>query len=757
MPKRFRQLLLGILSGLLGCIFFLTPQGWQLEKEKGLNWLFQWRGAVAPPDEAVVVAIDRTSTRRLGLPVSPNFWPWPRNIHADLIDRLAQAGAELIVLDLLFLAPGETPEHDIQLIQAIKNAGNVIVVERLDQLEQEDFPDAETGAFNELLSATKTAPLLSDIAKAVLAHAPFPLPDTQRVNAYWAFKPSIGDAPTLPVVVFQIYVLEVYDDFLALLYQAGPSGINRLPQSRNQIRDIETVIYTLRQLFLNHPQLRQQLATALHTSALDDRKKRLIQALINLYAGPDAQYLNFYGPPRSILTIPAYQVLQSETGQQQTLRNAVAGKVVFVGLSAGTHLETDQVRDAYHMVFTEEEGIRIGGVEIAATAFDNIIEHKPVRPLPNAGSLSILFIMGFALGMTLPVLSRRNLIITGTVFTVGYTSLVWLAFKKVAFWLPLITPLFVVIPCAVFGAVILKYLTAKEERKKAKEERDKLLALFGPFSPERIISDMTRHIDASLVEDRDAFAACLFTDIAGYTALAERMDRKELQKLLDNYFSILYQCVRQNNGVVHERIGDAMLAIWEVTADKETVRKQVCEAGLAIKNKVRQFNNDPGHPALPTRIGIHFGELLIGRFTFDTSQNHIYRVVGNLVNTTSRIETINKRLGTTLLVTHEALADTDHFLTRPLGHFVLFGTTTSVQLVELIAHKQAVTQEHVELCEMFASALNAYLHQRSDAITQWDAILSRFPHDGPTQFYRNTCLAVPPGQWRSVIQMTEKS
>lgn len=757
MPKRVRQLQLGILSGLLGCIFFLTPQGWQLEKEKGLDWLFQWRGGVEAPDDAIVVAIDRTSTRQLGLPLSPNFWPWPRNVHADLIDRLAQAGAELIVLDLLFLAPDETPEHDNQLIQAIKNAGNVIVVERLDQLEQEDFPDTETNAFNELQSVTKTAPLLSDIAKAVLARAPFPLPDTQRVNAYWAFKPNIGDAPTLPVVVFQAYMLEAYDDFLALLHQADPSGIDRLPPSRDQIKDIETVIYTLRQLFLNQPQLRRQLAAALRASALDERKKRLIQALINLYAGPDAYYLNFYGPPRSIPTIPAYQVFQSETGQQQTLRNAVAGKVVFVGLSAGTHLETDQVRDAYHMVFTEKEGIRISGVEIAATAFDNILEHKPVRPLPNAGSLGVLFIMGFALGMTLPVLSRRNLIITSTVVTVGYIPLVWLAFKKAGFWLPLITPLFVVIPCAVFGAVILKYLTAKQERDKAKQERDKLLALFGPFSPERIIGDMTRHVDASLVEDRNVFAACLFTDIAGYTPLAEKMDRQELKILLENYFSILYQCVRQNNGIVTERIGDAMLAIWEVTADKETVRKQVCEAGLAIKNKIRQFNQDSSHPALPTRIGIHFGELLISRFTFDTSQNHIYRVIGNLVNTTNRIETINKRLGTTLLVTHEALADTDHFLTRPLGHFVLIGTTTPVQLVELIAHKQAVTQEHVELCELFANALNAYLHQRSDAITQWDAILSRFPHDGPTQFYRDICLIVPPGQWRSVIQMTEKS
>ncbi|MDR4653103.1 MAG: hypothetical protein MRJ52_12055, partial [Nitrosomonas sp.] len=79
MSKRIRQILLGIFTGLLGCLIYLAPQGWALEEKYGLYWLFQFRGATPPPDEVMVIAIDRPSANQLELPVSPNFWPWPRN------------------------------------------------------------------------------------------------------------------------------------------------------------------------------------------------------------------------------------------------------------------------------------------------------------------------------------------------------------------------------------------------------------------------------------------------------------------------------------------------------------------------------------------------------------------------------------------------------------------------------------------------------------------------------------------------------
>lgn len=755
MSKRVRQILLGIFTGLLGCFIYLTPQGWALEERYGLYWLFQFRGAIPPPDEVMVVAIDRPSANQLGLPVSPNFWPWPRDIHARLIDRLASAGAQIIVLDLIFHTPGANPGHDRQLAQAIRNAGNVIIVERLHS-ELLALTDNQTDALQFRLIKEESIPLLPEFADAVFAHAPFPLPDKPRINAYWAFKPGMGDAPTIPAIVFQTYALQIYDDLVALLRTIRAPDIDQLPQQRHQISDMETVIFFLRQLFTDHPDIRQRIVSELHASRLDDRKKQLIASLMKVYASDGAHYLNFYGPPRSIHTVPYYQIVQSAEGDEaslNTLRAHVAGKVVFVGLSATTQSENELIRDAYHTVFTDPEGVKISGVEIAATAFANLLENKPVKPLPYGGSLGLLFSMGLMLGMILPALTNRALIAISAALAGTYALSAGLLFTQTDIWLPLITPLFIVIPGATAGAVLLKYLAARQER-------DQLLALFGQFTPGRVVADMTRHMDSIRHKDQIVSGACLLTDVEGYTTLAEEMDVRQLKALLDNYFAILSRSVRENNGVVSEKTGDALLAVWEAAkneAASRILREQACAAGLAILNNVNRFNREGNHPAMPTRIGIHFGELLISKFGSSARENYIYRTVGDLVNTTSRIEAINKRLGTRLLVTHEVLDGINRFLTRPLGVFRFAGKSLPVQLHELVAHRQTASEAQMLLCEMFAAALTAWTQQRIDAIEKWQNILARFPNDGPTRFYLDICRQSPPEQWNPVIRLSEKS
>ncbi|SEN39054.1 adenylate/guanylate cyclase domain-containing protein [Nitrosomonas marina] len=746
MTKYAKRAYLGITIGLLGMALYLSPQGWYLEEKYGLGWLFQLRGPVSAPEEIIIIAIDRESTNQLGLPVSPNFWPWPREIHARLIDQLAQFDAEIIVLDLLFLASSAVTEHDHQLAKTIENAGNVIIVERL-EFEQQDFSDSQTESLQFKLFKERSAPLLPEISSSVMAHAPFPLPKEPPINAYWAFKPGMGDAPTIPVVVLQAYALHAYNELFALLDKVQVPGIKRLPASLDQIKDIEAVIFFLRELFIDQPEIKQQLISELHASNLDYQKRKLILSLVNLYTGPEAHYLNFYGPPRNIETIPAYQILQPNEESINVLPNKIRGKVVFVGLSAATHIETDQIRDTYHTVFTDAEGIEISGVEIAATAFANLLENKPVSAFPYAGSLVLIFTMGLTLGFVFPVLSNQTLSAASIITAVAYTAVAWLMFKQAGIWLPLIIPLLIIIPGTIFGSVLLNYYTAKQER-------DQLLELFGQFTPERVVGDLTRHINANLRKDQLVFGACMFTDIQGYTTLAEKMDVRELRRLIDDYFRILSRSVRENNGVVSEKIGDAMLAIWEATTASKMLREEACEAGLAIIKNLDSFNRESSHPALPTRIGIHFGKLLVSKL--GSMDNYIYRVIGDLVNTTSRIENANKFLGTRLLVTGEVIAGIDRFLTRPLGSFQLAGRSKPVCLFELIDYQQTASDKQRLLCTLFANALDAYSQQHENAVRQWTEILKLFPDDGATKFYLGLCAQSSPDQWEPVIKFTKK-
>jgi len=751
MTKNARQILLGIIIGLLGMIVYLTPQGWSLEEKYGLHWLFQLRGPISAPNDVVVIAIDGESSSKLNLAVTPpDFWPWPRDTHAQLINRLNQAGAEVIVLDLIFRKTS-LPEHDKLLAQAISDAGNVINVERL-HIERLNLTDDHDGDVPWGLVKEKSIPLLPEISEAVLAHAPFPLPDTPRVDAYWTFKSGMGDAPTIPAVVLQAFTRHIHDDLIALLHKVHSFDSTQPPQYSDQTDNLESLIFFLRQLFINHPEIKHSLLTELSRNAsLNAGQKHMIRVLINLYSGQEAYYLNFYGPPRTVKTMPYYQFFQPAANGKQlanTVLEQVKGKVVFVGVSPTTQSENELIRDAYHTFFTDPDGLKISGVEIAATAFANLLEDRPVKPLSFGESLALIVLMGLLLGYTFPLLPNIALLAVSMTVACVYTASAWLLFKQFNIWLPLVTPLLVVIPGAVAGSILLKYHMAKRER-------DQLLELFGQFTPERVVGDLTRRININLYKNQLVYGACLFTDIKGYTTLAEQMNIHQLKLLLDDYFKVLSRSVTQNDGVVTEKIGDAMLAVWEASTANKALREKACEAGLAIVDNINQFNRESGHPALPTRIGIHHGELLISKFG-GRDNNYIYRVVGDLVNTTSRIESFNKHFGTHLLVSGDVIEGLDSFLTRPLGNFLFAGKSLPVNLSELIGYRETTSDKQRLLCAQFTDALLAYQLHQHNAIQLWEEILKMFPDDRPTRFYLDLCSQSTPDQWQSVIKLTEK-
>ena len=91
MRRSIKGLIFGIVTGLTGAILALTPLGMDFEKHVGLDWLFLVRGAIDPPPEVALVAINERDIAGLGLPVLPR--DWPRSMHGKLIERLVEDGA----------------------------------------------------------------------------------------------------------------------------------------------------------------------------------------------------------------------------------------------------------------------------------------------------------------------------------------------------------------------------------------------------------------------------------------------------------------------------------------------------------------------------------------------------------------------------------------------------------------------------------------------------------------------------------------
>ena len=96
----FKAVILGILTGVLGLLLSLMPAVFELEENVGLAILFKLRGVRQAPSDVIIVSIDKASAARLNLPNDPG--QWPRLLHTRLTESLAQAGAAVIVFDIIF-------------------------------------------------------------------------------------------------------------------------------------------------------------------------------------------------------------------------------------------------------------------------------------------------------------------------------------------------------------------------------------------------------------------------------------------------------------------------------------------------------------------------------------------------------------------------------------------------------------------------------------------------------------------------------
>ncbi len=739
---RAKPLLLGIIVGLFGVIVNWTSLGLSLEERFGLDWLFYYRGAVTAPNDVAVIAIDQPSATALDLPIIPSSWP--RELHARLIDKLSAAGARVIVFDLLFDKQGIVPKDDAKLSLAMQKARNVVVVTRLNFKELE-FHENSADLSDNRITEIGTTEILPIIADAAVAQAPFPLPKADRVNVYWTFKASARDMSTMPVVALQVYALPLYDDFVSLLQKVEPTEAAKLPAANDKL-DIGDLITTLRRIFVSDSQLAQSMQIELNRDThLDAEKKRVINALINVYAGDEMRYINFYGPPRTVMTVPYHQFMQMDNSsaiENQLVQLDFRDKVVFVGFSATTQSEQDIVRDDYNTVFSNPDGLYISGVEIAATAFANLLEGKSIKALSYLESLFVVFLFGLVIGVVFLVLPNRYAVVAGIVLMGIYTCYTFYQFKETAIWLPLIVPMFMQLPLASFGAVFIKYREADDENK------DK---------PYIFPADLVKNIKA---EESETYGVCLLTDVKMYTNVAASMRPKKLSRLMGDYYDVLSVSVRQHKGCVANRVGDSMLAIWVDSTVNITQHKSACLACLEIAEAVECFNqNNDQQVKLPTRIGLHVGEVFLG--LIGTHERLGYSVVGDVVNTSDRIQGMNKHLGTRVLISGDVVADLDDFLIRPVGSFVLKDRPLPIKLAELIIQKQQASNEQLWLCEVFACALHAYeLKKWQEAIKILSEILKEFPNDGPARYYLERCRKLmhtqPIGLWNPTIHMDSK-
>ena len=752
MSRLWKVILFGFLVGFAGLIASPLQFTLGMEENIGLGLLFKLRGARQAPRDAVVISIDRESSEQLNIPDNPD--KWPRSLHARLTEMLAREGARVVSFDLHFIEP-RVAKDDIAFAGALKRARNVVLTEPI-RTKDILLPDGDGTSESSSHNIVKVMPPLEMFAEAAVATAPFTLPRIPfKVSRFFTFEPGAGDSPSVPMVMLQLYGAQAYGEFIRLLEKASPAQAGKFPldpAAALETGAVRDLMKKIREVFSSDPSVADRMRRELESSkelAGDAEKRRRIDALIRIYEGSNNRYINYYGPPRTITTIPYHEALQIRNGAAGDRKIDLRDKAVFVGLSEAMLAER---KDSFYTVFSQANGIFIGGVEISASAFCNILYDAPVKPVGLAVHILVLLLWGVLVG----VLCRKLHVGIAALAVAGlgglYLAVAWVQFKTGNVWYPIAVPLFFQAPLAFVGGVIWNYLDTKKEQEKVRKA-------FEHYLPKNVVDQLVENLGEIGAVSETVYGVCLFTDAEHYTTLSETLDPKELGAFMNRYYETMFRPVKEHGGVVSNLAGDSMLAIWVSATPDAALRDKACLAAIDINQAVHGLYGPSDPHRLNTRIGLHYGDIFLGNIGGGDRYQH--SVMGDIVNTASRIEGLNKHLGTRVLVSTEVIDQLGGFLTRELGTFRLKGKSKPIAIHELICRLDEADGKQREGCRVFAEGLAAFRGQAWDeAMEKFHGSTEQFAEDEPSRFYISLCEVYksnPPVEpWDSVVLMDRK-
>jgi adenylate cyclase len=215
------------------------------------------------------------------------------------------------------------------------------------------------------------------------------------------------------------------------------------------------------------------------------------------------------------------------------------------------------------------------------------------------------------------------------------------------------------------------------------------LRAFRRYVPAELVRQLVSVGEGAQLGGQKKELTVFFSDISGFTSIAERMTPEQLMLHLSEYFDELTKIVTCHRGTVDKYIGDAIMAFWGAPVPDDDHAVHACEAGLACQEKIAELNRKwimEDKSALVTRIGISTGPTVVGNVGSHERMN--YTVMGDNVNMASRLEGANKTYGTQIIVsgkTYEAASS--KFLFRPLGVVALRGKVKGMAIYELVGRR----------------------------------------------------------------------
>ena len=281
---------------------------------------------------------------------------------------------------------------------------------------------------------------------------------------------------------------------------------------------------------------------------------------------------------------------------------------------------------------------------------------------------------------------------------------------------------------------------------------------FQKYVPHRLVRSLLADGTEPSLGGRMEELTLLFSDIRGFTALAERLAPGELAAVLGDYLKTVAEIVADEAGTVDKFIGDAVMAFWNAPRAVEDHAFHAVRAAVRCRDAIARL---PRADILRTRFGLNTATVMVGNF--GAPDRLAYTAIGDGVNLAARLEGVNNEYGTDIIVSDETFRRLGgRFVCRRLDRIMVKGKRLTTEIYEVLGESGRVSRVVLDAAARYEDALAAYFDRDfRAAVGLFREALQLRPDDAAAALLvaRAEAFAAvpPPGDWGGVFTMTTKN
>ena len=674
------------------------------------------RGDKVAPYDIALILIDESSLGALN--EIAGRWPWPRYIHAELIDFLTQSGAKAIVMDIMFteneftpnLEKGMLSENDFRLVQSTESANNVYhAVQILSDIKDEYNRD--------LLDK----PLPKEFLDRFSIHLEGSYETAGHNNYYLPFEELYRASKGIGVVSFS----------------PDADGVYR---SENLLFNYQNSFFPSLSLAPIIGQLGYENVTLTKNSIEIKNNGSLIRIPLTKWG---EYYVNMYGLYDAFsISGVILSMLQIQKGELENLPiepEEFRDKIIFIGASAAG------VEDLKHTSIDP----KTPGVFLHASICGNILSKDFLRFTgPSVTLLSILALLAITVFSIfyLRTIFSQVLFPLAAIIVFIISALMLFSYNIV---INIIAPSFAVLSGYVTTFTYISFTEGKEKRK--------IRNILGQYvSPAILSTVMEKDKDGYLkaeVGTRETLTI-FFSDIRDFTTISEKYSVEEVVEFLNAYLSRMVNIIFTNEGTLDKFIGDAIVAFWGAPVKIEDHAYKAVITAIQMMKELESFNQKhkaKGLPELKIGIGIHTGEVILGNI--GSEQKLDYTIIGDNVNLGSRLEGLTKTYKCPIIIsqdTYDSIPDDIHC--RMIDYVRVKGRDKPVTIYEVIGEAGSTDEDTMKITHLTEKGFGHYCERRfPEAIGVYENILDLNPEDFLSKLFIERCRSYqenePPEEW----------